>query len=364
MTYKLTNHHLPWVEKYRPSCLEHIVHHKEIIHLLRMFMQKREMPHLFFYGPPGTGKTSTILSVANEIYGKYMSTMVLHLNASDERGIDVVRKQIIQFASTKSVFGNTTSLTKMVILDEADSMSRVAQIALRDVMMEQDALFCFIGNYQFAFQTHLQSRVIKLLFTPIPKHEALQLGSRVLEREGYICPPNVLDKVYTSSAGDMRQFINLLQVIVMRGLMDVVTSGEVFNEEGVDKILCQWNTNKARVFVDTYLHTQSVRECYKYLHKSIVVTQENTLLSWLHTLFDILLERTRQSFAADEKTAVLPLALKLCTEMATIESRLLGALHPEIQMYAMVATLHSFCSAVGPLRSSPPHHTGSCSSSS
>lgn len=354
---KPTNHHLPWVEKYRPTQLNQIVHHTDIIHLLRVFMKEKAMPHLFFYGPPGTGKTSTILSVANEIYGKYMSTMVLHLNASDERGIDVVRKQIIQFASTTSVFGNTTSLTKMVILDEADSMSRVAQIALRDVMMEQDTLFCFIGNYQYAFQTHLQSRVIKLLFTPIPKQDALALGFRVIEKEGYTCSTNVLNKVYASSAGDMRQFINLLQVIVMRGLMHTETNDEVFNEDSVDKILCQWNANKARVFIDNYLHTQSVRACYQYLHHTIVTTQQNTLLSWLHILFDMLLERTQHSLATN--TEALTLVLKLCGDMATIESRLIGTLHPEIQLYAMVATLHSFCSAFASATRSLPHHADS-----
>ena len=169
---KPTNHHLPWVEKYRPAQLNQIVHHSDIIHLLRVFMKEKEMPHLFFYGPPGTGKTSTILSVANEIYGKYMSTMVLHLNASDERGIDVVRKQIIQFASTTSVFGNTTSLTKMVILDEADSMSRVAQIALRDVMIRCVVLgrtrcveFHGIGSWPRIAPSYLGSRLSRVRFT-------------------------------------------------------------------------------------------------------------------------------------------------------------------------------------------------------
>lgn len=339
---KPTNHHLPWVEKYRPTQLNQIVHHTDIIHLLRVFMKEKEMPHLFFYGPPGTGKTSTILSVANEIYGKYMSTMVLHLNASDERGIDVVRKQIIQFASTTSVFGNTTSLTKMVILDEADSMSYVAQIALRDIMAEHDALFCFIGNYQFAFQPQLLSRVIKMLFTPIPKADALQLGANVLQQEGHHCSMTVLDKVYQSSAGDMRQFINVLQVIVMRGLMVDESAEDVFNEDSVDAILCRWNGNEANTFVNDYLCNRSFKECYHYMHKSIVATQENTLKSWLHILFDIFFTRTQQTNNTSKES--LSLVLQLCTDMATIENRMIGALHPDIQLYTLVATVHHFCS--------------------
>jgi len=346
LTQPKHEHHLPWVEKYRPTQLKDIVHHKDIIHLLRVFMKQREVPHLFFYGPPGTGKTSTILSVAKEIYGKYASTMVLHLNASDERGIDVVRKQIIQFASTTSMFVNVASLTKMVILDEADSMSRVAQIALRDVMMTYDTLFCFIGNYQFAFQPQLQLRVIKLLFTPIPKDDALQLGARILKQEGYTCSTQVLNKVHTSSQGDMRQFINLLQVIVMRGQAESAT--DVFDEDNVDTILCGWNKQEAMQFVEQYLYQRSVKDCYDYLHDCIVTTQENTLLSWLQVLFDILFERslcianTTHQPSKDADAQLLSSTLQFCTDMATIESRLLHSLHPELQLYSMVAIIHRF----------------------
>jgi DNA polymerase III delta prime subunit len=340
------NHHLPWVEKYRPTRLDDIVHHKDIIHLLRVFMKQRDVPHLFFYGPPGTGKTSTILSVAKEIYGKYASTMVLHLNASDERGIDVVRKQIIQFASTTSMFGNVASLTKMVILDEADSMSRVAQIALRDVMISYDTLFCFIGNYQFAFQSQLQLRVIKLLFTPIPKNEAMRLGTNILKQEGYTCSADVLSKVHTSSGGDMRQFINLLQVITMRGHANSATN--VFDADDVDTILCRWNKQEARQFVEQYLYPRGAKDCYYHLHECIVTTQESTLLSWLHALFDILFERslciaeaTHQS-PEETDSPLLTSTLQFCTEMATIESRMLHSLHPELQLYSMVAIVHRF----------------------
>lgn len=337
--------HLPWVEKYRPTRLDDIVHHKDILHLLRIFMKERDMPHLFFYGPPGTGKTSTILSVAHEIYGKYMNTMVLHLNASDERGIDVVRKQIIQFASTTSIFKSNSSLTKMVILDEADSMSSMAQIALRDIMMSYDTLFCFIGNYQFAFQPQLQSRVIKLLFTPIPKPMALDLGKKILTQEGKVSSTHVLDKVYDSSNGDMRQFINLLQVIVMRGLLDTQNANIDTN---VDKILCKWDTQKASQFISVFLLQQSVKECYAQLHECIVLTQETTLLSWLHVLFTHLYERSLQAATIYDDTdeSMLSATLSFCNEMSTIESRLLHSLHPELQLFSMVAVVHRFATFI------------------
>ena len=174
---------LPWVEKYRPTTLNGIVHHTRIIHLLRRFIATRTMPHLFFYGPPGTGKTSTILSCAREVYGKATNMMVLHLNASDERGIDVVRKQIIQFASTSSLFHVSTTMAKLVVLDEADSMTHTAQIALRDIMMQYDTLFCLIGNYQYALLPPLQSRVVRLLFTPIPVEDAVAVGAHHVQQD-------------------------------------------------------------------------------------------------------------------------------------------------------------------------------------
>ena len=348
-TVQPNNSHLPWVEKYRPTQLNDIVHHKDIIHLLRVFMKDKEIPHIFFYGPPGTGKTSTILSVANEIYGKYMNTMVLHLNASDERGIEVVRKQIIQFASTTSIFTNSASLTKMVILDEADSMSMPAQIALRDIMMTYDTLFCFIGNYQFAFQSQLQSRVIKLLFTPIPKSMALDLGTSILQKEGQHCSLQVLENVYKSSAGDMRQFINLLQVLVMRGLLGNTSSdpeSKNGSKNGIDTILCRWDTQKAVSFVDTFLFQQTVRDCNAYLQECIIHTQETTLLSWLKVLFKELYDRSLQVAQANEhiNESFVEAVLMFCTEMATIECRLLHTLHTELQLYAMVSVVHRFAS--------------------
>ena len=108
---------IPWVEKYRPKEMDRIVQHEVICRIMREFIRTCNcLPHLFLYGPPGTGKTSTIMSCAYELYGKAASMMVLHLNASDERGVDVVRKQIIQFASTRNMF-QPNDREKLVVLD-------------------------------------------------------------------------------------------------------------------------------------------------------------------------------------------------------------------------------------------------------
>ena len=101
---QLAKNSLPWVEKYRPSSLDELIAHEEIINILNKLIETNKLPHLLFYGPPGTGKTSTIIACAKKMYGNNYSSMTLELNASDDRGIDVVRDQIKEFAGTKKLF--------------------------------------------------------------------------------------------------------------------------------------------------------------------------------------------------------------------------------------------------------------------
>ena len=331
---------LPWVEKYRPTSLQHIVHHEAIVKLLRVFIASRESPHLFFYGPPGTGKTSTILSCAREIYGKSVTTMVLHLNASDERGLDVVRKQIIQFASTANFFCADKTLCKLVVLDEADSMTSAAQMALRDIMMTYDTLFCLIGNYQYALLPPLQSRVVRLLFTPIPQADAVALGAHVLQSEGYTdVSPSVLAPVYEQTGGDMRQFLNVLQAIAMRGSHDL--SANPFTTEHVRQVLCQWDVSHVADYVNNVLLTKPLHVCYTHLYTSIVDTHTHTLDTWLHALSDYLLARDAEQCATASADA-LGRTLAFCTEMATIEYNASVSLYPDVQLFALVACCYQF----------------------
>lgn len=149
---------LPWVEKYRPNALQELISHEDIINTIRRFISEDKLPHLLFYGPPGTGKTSTILACAKELYSpREFSSMVLELNASDDRGINVVRGQVLNFASTRTIFN---SGFKLVILDEADSMTQDAQNALRRIIEKftENVRFCLICNYLSKIIPALQSR--------------------------------------------------------------------------------------------------------------------------------------------------------------------------------------------------------------
>jgi len=157
---------LPWVEKYRPNSLDELIAHEEIIQILNKLIESNKLPHLLFHGPPGTGKTSTIIACAKKMYGANYSSMTLELNASDDRGIDVVREQIKEFAGTKKLFSTGV---KLIILDEADAMTQDAQSALRRVIEKytSNTRFCMICNYVNKIMPALQSRCTRFRFAPL-----------------------------------------------------------------------------------------------------------------------------------------------------------------------------------------------------
>ena len=137
---------LPWTERYRPKYLDDIAAQENIIDTLRQLIDANKLPHLLFYGPPGTGKTSTILCLARKMFGEKTKSMVLELNASDARGIDVVRNEIQNFAATRKLFSTGA---KLAILDECDNMTKDAQMALRRIIEKysSNTRFCLICNY-------------------------------------------------------------------------------------------------------------------------------------------------------------------------------------------------------------------------
>uniref|UniRef100_L7JPD6 Replication factor C subunit 3 n=1 Tax=Pyricularia oryzae (strain P131) TaxID=1143193 RepID=L7JPD6_PYRO1 len=196
---------LPWVEKYRPVSLADVSGHQDILATVNKFVDANRLPHLLLYGPPGTGKTSTILALARRIYGAdNVRQMVLELNASDDRGIDVVREQIKTFASTKQIFtlgstkpaaasssastSNNPSATrptpsyKLIILDEADAMTNTAQMALRRIMEN-----------------------------PLKEADIRVLVDRVVEEETVNIRPDAVDALVRLARGDMRRALNVLQ---------------------------------------------------------------------------------------------------------------------------------------------------------
>ncbi|CAO1602207.1 MAG: hypothetical protein LQ349_006209 [Xanthoria aureola] len=212
---------LPWVEKYRPGTLDDVSGHQDILATINKFVDSNRLPHLLLYGPPGTGKTSTILALARRIYGaKNIRQMVLELNASDDRGIDVVREQIKTFASTKQIFTaasttDTSSISsfKLIILDEADAMTSTAQMALRRIMEKYTAntRFCIIANYTHKLSPALLSRCTRFRFSPLKEPDIRSLVDHVIENENIKIQEEATISLVRLSKGDMRRALNVLQ---------------------------------------------------------------------------------------------------------------------------------------------------------
>ena len=215
---------LPWVEKYRPTTLDEVTGQENIISTIRQFIVNKRVPHMLFYGPPGTGKTTTILAIARELFGaKNMKNMVLELNASDDRGIDVVRNQIKTFASTKQMFAsggavgnsatNSNDFFKLVILDEADAMTNTAQNALRRIIEKYTThtRFCIIANYAHKINPALLSRCTKFRFSPLSEEAIAKRLEVVVESEQIQIDQAALKALLKLSKGDMRKALNVLQ---------------------------------------------------------------------------------------------------------------------------------------------------------
>ena len=202
---------LPWVEKYRPNNLGELISHGETITTIGRFANDGKLPHLLFYGPPGTGKTSTILALAKQVYTKAeFGSKVLELNASDDRGIGIVRGSILSFASTKTMFKGGV---KLVILDEADAMTKDAQNALRRVIEKytENVRFCLICNYLSKIIPALQSRCTKFRFGPLNVEQMKPRIEDVIKAENVEVTPDGLEALLRLGDGDMRKCLNILQ---------------------------------------------------------------------------------------------------------------------------------------------------------
>ncbi|KAI5480872.1 replication factor C subunit 3 [Pseudohyphozyma bogoriensis] len=224
---------LPWVEKYRPVLLDDVVAHKDIISTIEQFIAKSRVPHLLFYGPPGTGKTSTILAVARKIYGdaSALRNNVLELNASDDRGIDVVREQIKNFASTKMTAQGAAGF-KLIILDEADMMTNTAQSALRRVIEQytKNVRFCIICNYVNKINPAVQSRCTRFRFGPLPILEVGKRIDHVIAEEKVNITDDGKQALLKLSRGDMRRALNVLQAC--HAAYELTDEAAIFNCTG------------------------------------------------------------------------------------------------------------------------------------
>ena len=205
---------IPWIEKYRPNNFNDIVLDDTNKIILENILNSNYFPNLLFYGPPGTGKTTTIVNLVNSFREKNnqkASGLVIHLNASDERGIDVVRNQISQFVNSMSLF-TSSSCTKFVILDEVDYMTTNAQYALKYLMQVQNNVrFCLICNYISKIDESLRNEFIRLRFNQLPDKNVVNFLKIINSKEELDFTEDDLRGIKKSFGADMRSMINYMQ---------------------------------------------------------------------------------------------------------------------------------------------------------
>ena len=208
------NNSMPWVEKYRPSCFDDIVLDPMNRTILSNILKTNYFPNLLFYGPPGTGKTTTIINLVNAYQSKLNMQnrgLMIHLNASDERGIDIIRNQINNFVSTKSMFGNGI---KFVILDEVDYMTTNAQIALRYLLTsytDNNVRFCLICNYVSRIDESLQTEFVRMRFNQLPEKDIFTFLCKIRDNEHLNLSDDNLIAIQRQFHSDIRSMINYIQ---------------------------------------------------------------------------------------------------------------------------------------------------------
>jgi replication factor C small subunit len=199
-----------WTEKYRPEKFEEVVGQQEILKRVKSLVQSLNIPHLLLAGPAGTGKSTLALIVVKELFGQNWKDNYLELNASDERGIDVVRQKVKDFARTKSI-GNVPF--KVIFLDEADALTKEAQQALRRTMENYTNTCRFIlsCNYSSRIIDPIQSRCVIFRFKILEKKDIMNVIRKIAEKENLKLTEDAYETLYEASEGDCRKAINLLQ---------------------------------------------------------------------------------------------------------------------------------------------------------
>ncbi|XP_071693870.1 replication factor C subunit 3 [Rutidosis leptorrhynchoides] len=310
----------PWVEKFRPQSLADVAAHRDIIDTIDRLTSENKMPHLLLYGPPGTGKTSTILAVARKLFGVQMHNMVLELNASDERGIDVVRQQIQDFASTQSFSFGAKASVKLVLLDEADAMTKDAQFALRRVIERytKSTRFALICNNVNKIIPALQSRCTRFRFAPLDAVHVNERLKHVITSEGLDVTEDGLAALVRLSNGDMRKALNILQSTHM--------ASKQITEEAV--YLCTGNPLPKDIEQISYW---LLNEPFSFSFQKISNMKATKGLA----LVDIVREVTMFVFRIKMPSDV---RVQLINDLADIEYRLTFGCNDKLQLGSVIST--------------------------
>ena len=272
-----------WVEKYRPKNLDQIINQKEIIIGLKNFLNKpNELPHLLFTGAAGIGKTTTAICLAREILGDNWKRDTLELNASDERGIKMVRERVKEFASIMKLSLNQSENErpfKIIILDEADEMTSDAQTSLRRIIEDSSKTtrFIFICNYLSHIIAPIQSRCVVFRFSKVPANEVVEYLKFICKNEEVKFEEKALYKIYEHTNGDLRHSINILQAASTNGNINTLQVQNAIGISGKSKISeiiklaldSKFNESRIKLLELLYVYGVSETDFLKYANEEI-----------------------------------------------------------------------------------------------
>lgn len=265
---------LPWTEKYRTSKIEEIYTQDTVKNLLIKVFESDDLPNLLLYGPSGTGKTSTILSIAKQLFGPQVyKSRILELNASDDRGINIVREKIKRFANSSISAGDSNYPSpnfKIVILDEADNITIDAQSALRRIIETTSKItrFCIICNNITRIIDPISSRCARFRYALIRNDDMKQKLKSIIKKENIDICEEVIDEIIKYSNGDLRKAISFLQstylldngnqIETLRQLLGILDEND---KENLIKILFEKDVNNEIIFIE-YL----ISKGFSYIH--------------------------------------------------------------------------------------------------
>jgi replication factor C subunit 3/5 len=254
----MTSSGIPFMELYRPKHFDDIVLDPLNRQILKNIIETSYFPNLLFYGPPGTGKTTTIINLINAYQAKLNiknKDLIIHLNASDERGIDIIRNQINFFVNSKPLFHTGM---KFVILDEVDYMTKNAQQALRYLLQNYtgNVRFCLICNYISKIDEGLQNEFIRLRFNQLPKGDIINLLNHISESEKLNIPLNCLACIQKLYKSDIRSMINFMQ-----------SNQDIVKLQNKEPILYIIGTDVWENIISMILKRENLEVVKNYIHK-------------------------------------------------------------------------------------------------